>query len=82
MIAEKTDEKALAAALGAPSPRFPPRWSVGLVGSAGELLSRSQRISNRRLRSRSAWAPKYPSVREGWHAVVSAIQKSARSAAA
>ncbi len=72
----------LAAALGAPAPRFPPGWAVKLMGSTGELLSRSQRISNRKLRSRSSWTPKYPSVREGWHAVVPGIEKSARSAAA
>ena len=71
----------LAAALGVPPPKFPPPWTARLLGSTGELLSRSQRISNRKLRSSSAWAPKYASVREGWREVVPAMEKSGRAAA-
>jgi hypothetical protein len=41
-----------------------------------ELLSRSQRISNRKLRDESGWAPRYPSVREGWPAVVDEMNQS------
>jgi nucleoside-diphosphate-sugar epimerase len=72
----------LAAALGVPPPRFPPQWTARLLGSAGEFLSRSQRISNRKLKSQSGWAPKYPSVREGWRAVVPAMEKDGQTAAA
>jgi nucleoside-diphosphate-sugar epimerase len=72
----------LAAALGTPPPKFPPQWTMRLLGSAGELLSRSQRISNRKLRSQSQWAPKSPSVREGWRAVVPAMEKNGQTAAA
>ena len=71
----------LAAALGVPPPKFPPLWTVHLLGSTGELLSRSQRISNRKLKSESAWAPKYPSVREGWRAVVSSMEIGRTAAA-
>ena len=56
----------LAAALGALPPRLPPRWATPLFGSLGKLLARSLRISNRRLRDASDWAPRYPSVRDGW----------------
>jgi nucleoside-diphosphate-sugar epimerase len=59
----------LAESLGVASPRFPPQWLGHLAGSLGELMSRSQRISNRKLRANSSWAPKYPSVREGWRAI-------------
>ena len=38
----------LAAAIGAPPPKLPPAWLARLGGSLTELLSRSQRISNRR----------------------------------
>lgn len=55
----------LADALGVQHPRFPPRWLSHITGSLGEMLSRSQRISNRKLRS-VGWAPGYPSVRAGW----------------
>jgi uncharacterized protein YbjT (DUF2867 family) len=35
-----------------------------------QLLSRSLRISNRKLRQETGWAPSFPSVREGWPAVI------------
>lgn len=57
---------ALAAALDVPPPRLMPPWVSRLMGSTGELLSRSQRISNRKLRDASGWKPRYPSMREGW----------------
>ena len=60
----------LASALGVPSPRFPPRWIVKLMGSLGETLARSQRISNRKLEAESGWSPRYASMREGWQGVL------------
>ncbi len=65
---------ALADALGVPPPRLPPRWLGRLMGSPGELLSRSQRISNGKLRGECGWAPRYPSVREGWRAVAGELR--------
>jgi 2-alkyl-3-oxoalkanoate reductase len=56
---------------------FPPQWLGHLAGSLGELMSRSQRISNRKLRANSSWAPKYPSVREGWRAIAPNLLSSA-----
>jgi nucleoside-diphosphate-sugar epimerase len=67
----------LAAALGVAPPRLPPTWLVPLFGSLGETLARSLRISNRKLRGESGWAPRYPSVREGWRAVVAALHEAA-----
>ena len=63
---------ALAEALGVPPPKFFPRWLAVLAGSLGETLARSQRIANGKLRAASGWAPRYPSVVEGWSAVVAA----------
>jgi nucleoside-diphosphate-sugar epimerase len=63
----------LANALGVPSPRIPPCWIVKLMGSMGETLARSQRISNRKLKAESSWSPRYPSMREGWRAVLESI---------
>jgi hypothetical protein len=63
----------LAAALGVPPPRLPPTWVTPLFGSIGKLLARSLRISNLRLRSSSPWAPRYPSVREGWPSVLAGV---------
>ena len=66
----------LAQALHVGPPRFPPQWLARLGGSLGELLARSQRISNRKLRAESGWAPQYPSVREGWPVVVGEMKES------
>ena len=63
----------LAEALGAPPPRLPPRWVTPLLGNIGKLLARSQRISNLRLRASSSWAPRCPSVREGWPSVLAGV---------
>jgi nucleoside-diphosphate-sugar epimerase len=53
-----------ASALGVRTPRALPRMMVKLMGSIGELGSRSIRISNRKLRG-SGWRAAFPSVREG-----------------
>ncbi|HEX6536972.1 MAG TPA: NAD(P)-dependent oxidoreductase [Gemmatimonadaceae bacterium] len=58
--------ESLAHALGVKPPSFAPAWTAHLMGSIGELMSRSERISNRKLREASGWTPKYPSVREAW----------------
>jgi nucleoside-diphosphate-sugar epimerase len=60
----------LAEALGVPPPKLLPAWVKVLAGSLGETTARSLRISNRKLRQASGWAPRYPSVREGWRSVV------------
>jgi nucleoside-diphosphate-sugar epimerase len=66
---------ALADAFGLPHPKLLPAWTVHLMGSLGELMARSQRMSNRKLRAHG-WAPRYPSVREGFRAVAEATAVS------
>lgn len=56
---------ALARAVGAAPPRFPPSWLWRLFGSIGETLARSQRISNAKFKSATTWKPVFPSAREG-----------------
>jgi 2-alkyl-3-oxoalkanoate reductase len=60
----------LAKLIGAPPPRIPPAWLAPLLGSAGRLMARSQRIANSKLREATGWAPRYPSVREGFAATL------------
>jgi nucleoside-diphosphate-sugar epimerase len=36
------------------------------AGSAAEVLARSQRVSNERLRTTTGWRPRFPSAREAW----------------
>jgi len=66
---------ALAHALGVPRPKLPPAWVTPLLGSVGETLARSLRISSQKLRRATAWTPKYPSAREGWAAVAAALRR-------
>jgi 2-alkyl-3-oxoalkanoate reductase len=61
---------ALADAAGVAPPRLLPAWAVALGGALAELLSRSQRISNAKLKSASKWTPRWRSAREGLRAAV------------
>ena len=72
--------ESLAEALGVPPPKPLPWWTKWLLGSLGPLLSRSLRISNRKLKAASTWTPSYRSVREGWPSVVAGL--AGRSSAA
>jgi nucleoside-diphosphate-sugar epimerase len=68
---------AIATAVGATSPKFAPAWTARLMGAVGELMSRSERISNRKLREASGWTPAFRSARLGWPAVVAELQRAA-----
>lgn len=65
----------LAAALGVQPPAFFPAWVAALAGSLGETLARSLRITNAKLRAATPWAPRYPSVVEGWKAVLDELDR-------
>ena len=67
----------LATLLGVKQPRPVPKSITRLLGSIGELMSRSQRISNRKLREASDWRPRYPSIREGLRATLEDRRKAA-----
>lgn len=67
---------AVAAAVGATAPKFAPAWTARLMGAVGELMSRSERISNRKLREASSWAPVFRSARLGWPAVVAELRRA------
>jgi nucleoside-diphosphate-sugar epimerase len=64
----------VAEGLGVPPPRPQPAWMSRLMGSLGELLSRSLRISNRRFRESSGWSPRHRSLREGWPALLAEMR--------
>jgi nucleoside-diphosphate-sugar epimerase len=68
---------ALAAARGEKPPALPPHWLGSIMGSVGETMARSLRISNRKLRNHCAWRPRYPSVRDGWPATIAALPSRA-----
>jgi len=60
----------LARLLQRPPPRFVPTWAARIAGSVVRQLSRSERISNRKLRTASDWRPRYPTTLDGLSAVV------------
>ena len=63
---------AMANAIGAKPPKPMPRILSALGGKTMELLSRSQRVSNAKLKAATGWSPRWPSAREG---VPAAIEK-------
>jgi nucleoside-diphosphate-sugar epimerase len=60
----------LASAVGAKPPHPMPRWLSAVGGKTMELLSRSQRMSNTKLKSATGWRPRWRSAREGLPAAV------------
>lgn len=60
----------LAQTLGVKPPRFLPDWVTALGGGVAATLARSLRISNRKLREASDWAPRYPTMLEGLRAII------------
>jgi len=69
--------EAIAGMLEVRPPKFLPGWVPKLTGSLGEMIARSLRISNRKLRQASGWSPRYPSAREGWRAIVESTHRPA-----
>jgi nucleoside-diphosphate-sugar epimerase len=65
----------LAAALGAAPVRYPGAVLARLAGRRADVLARSQRVSNRRFREATGWAPMVSSVDHGWPLVVAALEE-------
>lgn len=68
---------ALAVAAGAGRALIPPRWITWLLGENARALARSQRVSNKRFRQATGWAPRYPNAREGWSASLADLRGDA-----
>lgn len=72
--------RVVADSLGVPPPKPAPAWMGRMMGSLGELLSRSVRVSNRKFREASGWSPRYPSLREGWPATLAEMEPARQAA--
>jgi nucleoside-diphosphate-sugar epimerase len=60
---------AFSAAFGVKKLWSNPAWLMRLLaGEAAQSLTASQRVSNAKFRAATGWAPRYPSMREGWRA--------------
>lgn len=66
----------LAEELGLKPPRFLPDWTTPLFGSVGKAMARSLRLSNRKLKQETRWTPRFPSVREGWPAMLAQMKEA------
>ena len=64
---------ALADSAGTPRPRPLPTWLGALGGKLMALLSRSQRMSNGKLKAATGWSPRWPSAREGLREAVEGL---------
>jgi nucleoside-diphosphate-sugar epimerase len=65
-------------AIGAPRPLRVPRWLGRLfLGGPARYILQSQRVSNKKFKEATGWAPRYPSVREGFAQVAAEMQKGA-----
>jgi nucleoside-diphosphate-sugar epimerase len=71
---------ALAEGMGVAHPKLLPAWTTRLLGPVGETIARSLRLSNRKFRSACDWEPNYPSVRDGWPAVIKTLRRGAPEA--
>jgi nucleoside-diphosphate-sugar epimerase len=66
--------RAFADELHLPKPRRFPRWLGKLVmGGPANYILNSTRVSNKKFKETTGWAPKYPSVREGFRQVAEAM---------
>jgi nucleoside-diphosphate-sugar epimerase len=72
---------AFASAFGLPKLRIIPAWAARIgSGSSSKAVTRSWRISNRKLRESTGWAPRYPNARDGWIAGAADREASGRGA--
>ncbi len=74
--------ESLSAAMGRGPVPYPGAVLARVAGRRAEVLARSQRVSNRRFRAATGWAPKVASVDQGWPLVVAALEREERSCAA
>jgi 2-alkyl-3-oxoalkanoate reductase len=68
----------LAQAALLPAPKPFPRVLLTLGGPPVQMLARSLRISNRKFRDATGWAPRFPRADHAWSTVLAEIRGSAR----
>lgn len=71
---------ALGRAVGRDRLHHPPAFLGWLMGPKNRMLMRSHRVGSRRFREATGWQPRYESAREGWPAVVRAVDEDSRPA--
>lgn len=68
--------RAVADAAGRPFVVRPPMWLLKLVGGPQtEFMGRSQRVSNRRFKAATGWAPTVSDAREGWPRIAATLRQ-------
>ena len=69
--------RSLALAAGLRPPKSMPAWLTPIGGSVMRLMARSQRISNRRFREATGWAPRYRTASDAWPDVLRELHREA-----
>ena len=67
----------LAHAAGCKAPRPLPRWLTRMMGGLMELMSRSLRISNRKVRGAAGWEPRNPRADHAWSTLLAELRDAA-----
>jgi nucleoside-diphosphate-sugar epimerase len=62
-------------AMGLKRARSLPAALAKMSGKNARFMTRSQRVSNKRFKDATGWAPSHRSVREGWPAVIAAMKE-------
>ena len=60
----------LAQSMSARPPKSLPRWVVKVAGPVAKTMARSLRVSNRKLKTSSAWRPSFANTIEGWRSLL------------
>jgi len=68
--------RTLASAAGIPVPKPIPAWLTAVGGSMLRLMARSERISNRKFKEASGWAPKYAKASDAWAVVLHVLSRA------
>jgi 2-alkyl-3-oxoalkanoate reductase len=79
-VSHRSFVDSLADALGVRHPKLPPRWMTALGGSLAATMARSLRVSNRKLKAASRWAPAFRTIRDGWPAALAPFAGRSTSA--
>ncbi len=72
-VTKTQDRRAMAAAVDTRAWVVGPGRLARVFGDRSTSLTRSLRVSNRRLRAAADWAPRYPSVREGYRSMADVV---------
>ncbi len=74
-VTQREYADACAAAFGIPRPWRSPAWTAKLMlGGPASYVMQSMRVSNKKFKEATGWAPQYPNVREGFKQIAAEMK--------